>query len=135
MICRLFDKAIPSFENVHFWIEADLSTKPKVTRAARNAWTKSARRRWIVTMCQDNSFCTAFQFSEVHSYRFELPAFYLKGWLGQAEAAILGDGAAVLVLSHRKAGKSRVPVSHLAVVFLRGLMHCAILQGTGGGLK
>lgn len=29
----------------------------------------------------------------------------------QAEAAILGDGAAVLVLSHRKAGQSRVPVS------------------------
>ena len=31
----------------------------------------------------------------------------------QAEAAILGDGAAVLVLSHRKAGQSRVPVSAL----------------------
>ncbi|CAJ1367074.1 unnamed protein product [Effrenium voratum] len=31
----------------------------------------------------------------------------------EAEAAILGDGAAVLVLSHRKAGQSRVPVSSL----------------------
>lgn len=31
--------------------------------------------------------------------------------VSEAEAAILGDGAAVLVLSHRKAGKDRVPVS------------------------
>nr|ATC20501.1 symbiodinium glutamate synthase [Tridacna squamosa] len=38
----------------------------------------------------------------------------------EAEAAILGDGAAVLVLSHRKAGQSRVPVSSLLAV---GALH------------
>lgn len=38
----------------------------------------------------------------------------------EAEAAILGDGAAVLVLSHGKAGQSRVPVSSLLAV---GALH------------
>lgn len=34
----------------------------------------------------------------------------------EAEAAILGDGAAILVLSHRRASQSRVPVSSLLAV-------------------